>query len=146
MTASLYQSGSAGCASGAGGAAASSCSSSSGMDSLVYKENVRGERVRVEFDVVFVPLPHIAPAPQPVLHLELRAAEVELDPARLHIAGVEVHHGKHEVVAVLLRLRDQLVVVDLVEFQAPVRLQRPVFFPDGIELLQKRAERIGTIG
>src|SRR5690348_13699617 len=102
MTASLYQSGSVGCSSGRGCGAASSRGSSSGMGSPVYKEDVRGERVRVEFDVVLVSLPPEAPAPQQVLHLELLAAEAEVDPARLHVAGVEVHHHEDLVVPLLL--------------------------------------------
>src|SRR5688572_20931866 len=103
MTASLYQSGSVGCA----GAAACACSS--GMGSPVYKEDVRGKRVRIEFYVVLVPLPPEAPAPQQVLHLELLAAEAELDPARLHVAAVEVDHHQDLVVPFLLGIRDQLV-------------------------------------
>src|SRR5688572_25286280 len=95
MTASLYQSGSVGCAPAAG---AGSCACSSGMGSPVYKKDVRGKRVRVEFYVVLVPLPPEAPAPQQVLHLELLAAEAELDPARLHVAGVEVDHHQDAVV------------------------------------------------
>src|SRR5882672_517953 len=132
MTASLYQSGSAGCASEEGAELASSCSSSSGMGSPVYKENVRGKRVRVEFYVVLAPLPPVAPAPQQVLHLERLAGGAELDPARLHVAGVEVHHRQDEVVAFFLRIGDQLVVACLVETQAPVRLQRRIFFSNFI--------------
>src|ERR1043165_2473990 len=97
MTASLYQSGSAGCVSGGGGLASSSCSS--GMGSPVYKEDMRGERVRVEFDVVLVPLPGIAPAPEQVLHLERLAAEAERNPARLHEPRIEVDDHQHVVVA-----------------------------------------------
>src|SRR5262245_18678695 len=117
------------------------------MGSPVYKEDVRGERMRVELDVVPVPLPAVdAPAPEQVLHLELLAAEAELDPARLHVAGVEVDDGEDEVVAFLLRVGDQLIVVDLVKLQAPVGLERRVALSDPIEPPDKRAERIGTIG
>src|SRR6478736_2913867 len=131
MTASLYQSGSAGCVWGGGGLASSS--SSSGMGSPVYKEDVRGERMRVEFDVVLVPLPGIAPAPEQVLHLERLAAEAELDPARLHEACVEVDDHQDLVVALFFRIRDQLVVVDRMELQRPVRLQRRIGFSNFIQ-------------
>src|SRR3954469_20576267 len=145
MTASLYQSGSTTSALGLGRSASIASWCSSGIGSPVYKEDMRGKRVRVEFDVVLVPLPRIAPAPQQVLHLERLAAEAELDPARLHEAGVEVDDDENQVVAFLLRIRDQLVVIDLMEPQAPVRLQRRIFFSHPVQLANKRAERIGTI-
>src|SRR3954467_8836310 len=122
MTASLYQSGSTTSASGLGLSASIASWCSSGIGSPVYKEDMRGKRVRVEFDVVLVPLPRITPAPQQVLHLERLAGKAELDPARLHEAGVEVDDGEDEVVAFLLGICDELVVIHLMELQIPVVL------------------------
>src|SRR3954463_5259462 len=122
MTASLYQSGSTTSALGLGLSASIASSCSSGIGSPGYKEDMRGKRVRVEFDVVLVPLPRVAPAPQQGLHLERPAAEAEFDPGRLHEAGVEVHDGEDEVFAFLLRIRDEMVVIHLMELQVPVVL------------------------
>src|SRR5262245_37694775 len=142
MTASLYQSGSVVCASTAGW----SRSASSGMGSPVYKEEVRGKRVRVELDVVAVPSPREAPAPEQVLHLEILAAEAEIQPARLHEAAVQIDHAEDEVVALALRVRDELIVVYAVKAQRPVRLQRPIFPADPVQAPDQRAQRLGTVG
>src|SRR3954467_2886164 len=122
MTASLYQSGSTTSALGLGLSASIASGCSSGIGSPAYKEDMRGKRVRVEFDVVLVPRPRIAPAPQQVLRLERLAAEAELDPPRLHEGGVEIHDGENEVVAFLLGICDELVVIHLMELQIPVVL------------------------
>src|SRR5262245_5994577 len=75
-------------------------------------EDMRRKGLRVEAEVVAASVPRVAAAAEQVL--DLVAAPIagrEVDPAGLHFGRVEVHRDEDQVLAFLLRVREQLVVV-----------------------------------
>ena len=69
-----------------------------------------------------------------LVRVDPQCVEVELQPPLLRQARIEVHHREDDVRAVLgaLAVGDELVVVDAVEAQAAVALQRGVLLPDAV--------------
>src|SRR4029453_7365144 len=109
MTASLYQS----AASGSAG-----CASPMATTWLLSRntEDVRRELLRVEHHVVAPAVPGVAARGHEVLDLvDVARRAVEIDPARLRVARVEVHADEDQVVALLLGVAEELVVVGGVE-------------------------------
>src|SRR5688572_1996055 len=130
MTASLYHWPSAMSAAAAGCGACASL----GLGSPLYTEDMRGKGVRVQLDVVAAAVPGIAPAGELVVQLVALARRAEIDPARMYVMRVEVNYREDEVVSRLLGVGDHLAVVDAVEAQAPVRLQRRIVLPHLVQL------------
>src|SRR5512147_2109860 len=148
MTASLYQSGPSAVPEGAllsELVVAGLC-----VGSALYTEDVRGKRVRAELEVVPGAGPFVAPAPEQVVDevaLAGRDAEIldrEVDPAGLHVPGIEVHGHENQVLLFSFRIADQLIVVDRVKAQAPVGMQSGVLLPDPVQSRDHRGERIGS--
>src|SRR6267142_2291211 len=136
MTASLYQS------------ARSSLRRSSSISFLSSDntEHVRRQGLRVELDEVAPPRPAVvAAAEQVVDDVSAVLSPVEIDPARLHVARIEVHRHQDPVLARLLGIDEQLVVVGRMEAQAPVALQRRVLLPDLVQPRDERSEAVGPV-
>src|SRR5678816_339903 len=106
MTASLYQS----AASGSAGAASGSVRAFLGSRNT---EHVRGQGLRVELDEIAPAAPAIAARRHQVLQrIERGRRAIEVDPARLLHARVEVHRHQDEIRFFLLAENEKLVVVD----------------------------------
>src|SRR5439155_24787657 len=127
MTASLYQS----ALSGSGGAASGTATS------WLFSRNtedVRRQRVGIQLHEVAPAAPGVMARRDEILERIARARRaVEVDPAALRVARIEVHRDQDQVVARLLRVAQHLVVVGRMEAQAPVALQRRVFVPYPVE-------------
>src|SRR4029077_3286912 len=112
MTASLYQSASAGSRpDSAAGSGAADFTSFIYVDSQVVveillaahappeSEHMRGRALRVKHDVVMPAPPDVALLAQEIMHLvrllgiELQCVDVEVHPSGLRLVRVEVHHG-----------------------------------------------------
>src|SRR5690242_640890 len=133
MTASLYQSASAG--PGAGAAAPGARSGEvveARVRSSEYTEDMGRKRVGAELDVVVRSLPQVAPAAEQVLdEIFLAFGDAELgerqaDEARLDVVRIQIDDDQDQVGVFLLRIANQLIVRNGMEAQAPVRLQRRV--------------------
>src|SRR5687768_7420574 len=104
MTASLYHWPSAMSAVAAGCGACASLD----LGSPEYTEDMRGQGVRVQLDVVATAVPGVAPAGELVVQLVELAGRAEFDPARMYVMRVEVHHRQDNVFTLGLRVRDHL--------------------------------------
>src|SRR4051812_22970803 len=124
MTASLYQSalsGKAGAPSGMTAGAAATWVFSRNT------EDVRRELLRVELHEVAPPVPCISPGGEEIVEVVgIGRRAVEIDMARLGELRIEVHAREDQVVALLLRIADELVVVGRMEAQRGVGLQRRI--------------------
>src|SRR5690349_23548479 len=98
MTASLYQR--ARSVDDGSLSAAATCASSLSSDNT---EDMRRQGLRVELHEVAPPVPGIAAAAEKILHpVGLALAPCEIDPARLRVAGIEVHGDEDEIVFLFL--------------------------------------------
>src|SRR6266850_2748341 len=128
MTASLYQSALSGSAGAASGTA---------MTWLLSRntEDVRRQGVGIQLHEVAPAAPGVVARGDEILERIGRGGRaVEIDPARLLVMRIEVHGDQDEVVALLLRIAQQLLIVSRVEAQVPVALQRRVLLPHVVQL------------
>ena len=87
--------------------------------------------VRIEHHVVPPAAPLIALLAQEVMHLigliliDVECAEIEFNPSRLRIVGIQIDHRQHDILGcgIVLQVRNQLIVVDGAKRQATVGLQ-----------------------
>ena len=92
------------------------------------------EGMRAQLHEIARAAPGVLASPKEVMDLialanpEPQLREVEVRPARLNVARVEIHQHEDQVVFMLFREADQLVVADPVELQAPVGLQCRICF------------------
>src|SRR5688572_20928479 len=110
MTASRYHS----AESGSRAAAGSTCTSGEVIEasvrSPVYTEDMRGKLVRIQLDVVAPAGPLVLRAAEKVMDLvdfARRDVEPELDPARLGVLRVQVHHSENYVFPLFLGIAHQ---------------------------------------
>src|ERR1700676_5426798 len=95
-------------------------------------EDVGGRVTRVEEDVVARSFPQVARAGEQIVSLEgllcreSHRGQVDIDKSRLRVMRVEVEDDEHGLIAVRTRLAvgEQRIVIDGLEFQAAVALQR----------------------
>src|SRR5262249_7097978 len=93
-------------------------------------EQPRGKMLRIELDELPPALPDSAVAAEELGHgigatlLQAEGLEIEIQRTALRRPGVEVHHGQHDVRAVLssLAVGDHLLIIDGVKPQALVAL------------------------
>src|SRR6185312_16832379 len=118
---------------------------------------------RVERDVVACTAPEKSRSGQQIVYLEAAAfggqaegSEVQLQPARLGMVGVEVDdrehgvpHGSACVSAAFdlarLAVGDEILIVDVMELQTPVALQGCILTPDAIEQCNQRPQGVGAV-
>src|SRR6185312_5004121 len=117
---------------------------------------------RVERDVVARPAPEKSRTGQQVVYLEAalgrqaQCCEVQLQPTRLSVVGIEVDDGEHGVphgragvsAAVSLAglaVGDEILIVDVMELQTPVALQGGVFATDAIEQCNQPTQALGPV-
>src|SRR5690348_14148161 len=89
---------------------------------------------RLELDEVSAPAPEVALVRNGVVHLvrvmggHAQCLYVQVEPARLDIAGIEIDHGDHDVrkIGRGLAIGNELIVVGGKEGEAPVALQRRI--------------------
>src|SRR5882762_4721396 len=98
MTASLYQS----AVSGSGGCAAATATS------WLFSRNtedVRRQRVRVELHEIAPPAPGVVAGGDEIMQLvSVAGRAVEIHPAGLQVARIEIHGDQDDVIARLLRI------------------------------------------
>jgi len=75
---------------------------------------------------------------------EPEALQVELDEARLRVLEVEVDRDQDDVAFFLLRINQQLRIVDVVEAQAPVALQGGIRLPHTVQQRDQLAQAVGA--
>src|SRR5882672_7240497 len=116
MTASLYQTRASACGS------AVSLAASSGKRSP-DTEDVGRKDVRVQLDVVAPAVPFVRSIGKQIVDLkDFCRWKRNFNPSGLHVMRIEVHHHQDQVFTVLLRIRYELVVRQVVELQARVRM------------------------
>src|ERR1700733_9693488 len=110
MTASLYQSGSRGCA------AVGTLTSGKVVEILFAAhmvtdaQDMGGGALRIEGDEVARPSPHVARAGEHIVRLEplpgrqAHRGQIDLEEARLRVIRVEIDDGEHGLAAILTRL------------------------------------------
>src|SRR5687767_2046803 len=112
---------------------------------------MRGQLLGVELDVVAWTTPPIAAAAQEVVHLEgfvrgdVELRQRELDKARLRGPEIEVHRNEYRIGFVPFAVNQELRVVDGMEVQAPVALQRRVVVADAVQARDQLAQAVGSI-
>src|SRR5438067_8149575 len=84
-----------------------------------------------QLDVVPRGVPEVACVAEQIVHLE--RARSEFDPPGLGVMRIGVHDAQYLVVPVLLAVREEAVVVDRVESERVVALERRVLAADAIE-------------
>src|SRR6185436_8263760 len=134
MTASLYQSALSGSAGAASGTAMSWLFSRN-------TEDVRRQGVGIELHEVAPAAPGVTARRDQILHLVAAGGRaVEIEPARLLVMRIQVDAHQDKVVALFLRVADQLVVVGRMEAQVPVALQRRVLVADSVQPADQLAQ------
>src|SRR6185437_5772537 len=115
----------------------------------------------VQCDVVARPAPEKSGSRQQVVYLERalgRKAErvqVQLQPPRLRMMGVEVDDDEYRVGYAVgyggaltgvgrFAIGDEIVIVDIMDLQTPVALQRCVFAADAIDQCNQPAQGVGA--
>src|SRR5712691_1426712 len=105
MTASLYQSALSGSAGAASGTATTWLFSRN-------TEDVRRQRVRIQLHEIAPAAPGVMAGRDEILErVAVARGAIEVDPAALRVFRIEVHRHQDEVVPLLLRVAQQLVVV-----------------------------------
>ena len=102
-------------------------------------QDVRRHAPGIEHYVIAAAAPLVALVAQQIVHLvgrrlvESEPRQVELDPARLYVMRIEVHHHDDHVVRgrIALQIADELLIVERAETQRRVRLQSGVVAADG---------------
>src|SRR4051812_4289092 len=123
MTASLYQS----ALSGSAGAVSGRVSAFLGSRNTEY---MRRQGLRVELDEIAPAAPLVvAGGDQIFQRIGTGRRAIEIDVPGLLVARVEIHGDENQVLALLLRIADELVAVRRVEAQRPVGLQCFVLLP-----------------
>src|SRR5438046_7910398 len=139
MTASLYQS----AASGSGGAA--SATATSWLFSR-NTEDVRRQDVGIELHEIAPAAPGVVAGRDQILQsVAFARRAVEIEPAALRVARIEIYRDQDQVVALLFRVAQELVVVRRMEFQVPVALQRRVLAPYLIQLGNQASQAVGPL-
>ena len=118
---------------------------------LSNAEDVGGHAVRVQLYVVARAIPHVAGARQEVVHLvRMVLVQAEFFKLQIHEAGVsvmraEIHYHQDDIRSIrrLLAVANQLIVVDGMEFEAPVVLQRSVVVSNAIDEPDQLTEGFG---
>src|SRR2546422_394325 len=137
MTASLYQSAVSGSAGAASGTATTTWLFSRNT------EDVRRQRVGIQLQEIAPPAPGVMIGGDEIVQLVARARRaVEIEPAALRVLRIQVDRHQDQVVALLFRVAQELVVVRRVEAQVPVALQRRVLLPHLIELGNEAAQAV----
>src|SRR5215470_5083814 len=91
-------------------------------------KNMRGDRGRAELDVIARAAPSVARVGQKIAHsvafsrTEAQGLEIQIDPTRLDVAPVEVHHRQDRVPPVggAFAVADHLRVIEGVKVEAAV--------------------------
>src|SRR5258706_6886099 len=136
MTASLYQSALSGSSDFASGTAVSWLLSRN-------TEDVRRQGIGIQLHEVAPAAPGVTVGGDQVVQLVARAGRaIEIEPAALRVFGIQVDGHQNEIVALLLRVAQQLVVVGAMEAQAPVALQGRDFLPHLVELRDQAAQAV----
>src|SRR5687768_2892251 len=136
MTASRYQSAESGSRAGAASVLTSGEVIEASVRSPVYTEDMRGKLVRIQLDVVAPAGPLVLRAAEKVMDLvgfARRDVEPELDPARLGVLRIQVNYNQQHTILMMFAVTNHQIVVDGMELQAPVGLQRRVVAPDAVE-------------
>src|SRR5438067_5713062 len=116
-------------------------------------KNVGGDKLRVEFHVVAGAAPEVARIGEQFVQLVSvpwtysPAFQIEPNPAALDVMGIEVHDDEHDVLGRcgLLAVGNQVFVIQFVELQTIVALQRGIFAPDAIDPFDEVIEVAGSI-
>src|SRR5437868_5012855 len=139
MTASLYQSALSGSAGAASGTATSGLFSRN-------TEDVRRQRMRIQLHEIAPAAPGVMTRRDEVLERVTRAGcPIEIEPAALRVVWIEIDGDEDQVVALLLRVAQEMVVVGGVEFKIPVALQRGVLLPHFVQLGNQPAQAVGPL-
>src|SRR3954465_488080 len=139
MTAYLYPSALSGSAGAASGTATTSLLSRN-------TEDVRRKRVGIQLHEVAAAIPRVVARGNEILkRIACGGGAVEVDPAALRGVQIEVHADEDQVLALLLRVAEKLVVVGQMEAQRPVALQRRVFVPNLVQLRDQPAQAVGSL-
>src|ERR1700733_7893293 len=94
-------------------------------------QDVRRHAPGIEHYVIAAAAPLVALVAQQIVHLvgrrlvESERRQVELDPARLYVMGIEVDHHDDHVVggSIALQIPDELLIIERTEAQRRIRLQ-----------------------
>src|ERR1700692_4275566 len=114
-------------------------------------EDVGGRVTRVEEDVVARSFPQVARAGEQIVSLEgllcreSHRGQVDIDKSRLRVMRVD--DDEHGLIAVRMRLAvgEQRIVIDGMEFQAAVALQRRVVAADAVHARDEVAQAVRTL-
>src|SRR3954469_3364478 len=139
MTASLYQSALSGSAGAVSGTATSGLFSRN-------TENVRRQGVRIQLHEVAPAAPGVMTRGDEILERVTRAGgAIEIEPAALRVVWIEIDGDEDQVVALLLRVAQEVVVVGGVEFEIPVALQRGVLLSHLVQPGNQPAQAVGPL-
>src|SRR3954471_4474938 len=103
-----------------------------------HAEDVRGKEARIQLYEVAPAAPAIARLAEEIVYLEglvggdAERRRIDVDPGRVCVRDVEVHHHQHGTVLRPLGVTEYLIIVGRVKLQVGVVLQRAILVTDAI--------------